>query len=509
MDAFSSEETWPSRRRPRGVFAGNAVGEGLGLRVFEFFSGVGGLLLGLEKALSDSGGKRRFFVESVTAYDVNATANRTYACNFGLEPECISIEHLGLRDVDGRADLWLLSPPCQPYTRGGLQRDAADGRAAGLLNLLNLLQLCSAPPSVVFLENVKGFETSVSAALLRQCLRSRGYSVQEFLTSPWQLGIPTTRTRYYCLASRAGGALLHQPAESSFGETREDTLSSTDSHHPLADVRLQPPLCCLPPKTLLRRLRVADFLEELEPEALGKYLVPSARLEKFFSPSPAAALPPSPKCEQRLGTRGGAEEEGCLSGRSVCTGESPTAERNATPPRARGKGGFRLEVVSPDSTVCGTFTKGYGQNLHSGGPLLCVEKTKELRELKEDAEDSQVSSAAAKAACILHPETLSPERFALWQPRSRLRFFTERELLRLHGFPKAFSFPEDLSFRRRAALVGNSVSVDVVALLLRHLLHCMADARAFGKQNSQCLPSRRLSRETGEESQRPPSERVP
>lgn len=38
------------------------------------------------------------------------------------------------------ADVWTLSPPCQPYTKGGLQRGNSDGRSNSLLHLLILLQ---------------------------------------------------------------------------------------------------------------------------------------------------------------------------------------------------------------------------------------------------------------------------------------------------------------------------------------------------------------------------------
>lgn len=34
------------------------------------------------------------------------------------------------------ADLWLLSPPCQPYTRQGLKKGSEDARASSFLSLL-------------------------------------------------------------------------------------------------------------------------------------------------------------------------------------------------------------------------------------------------------------------------------------------------------------------------------------------------------------------------------------
>ena len=66
-------------------------------------------------------------------------------------------------------------------------------------------------------------------------------------------------------------------------------------------------------------------------------------------------------------------------------------------------------------------------------------------------------------------------------PGESLRYFTPAELLRLHGFPEGFSFGPIagvdaegdgacLTPRQCWKLVGNSVSVVVVAELLRALL---------------------------------------
>lgn len=40
---------------------------------------------------------------------------------------------------DPTVDLWLLAPPCQPYTRRGNQRGADDGRAGSFMALLHRL----------------------------------------------------------------------------------------------------------------------------------------------------------------------------------------------------------------------------------------------------------------------------------------------------------------------------------------------------------------------------------
>ena len=52
-----------------------------------------------------------------------------------------------------------------------------------------------------------------------------------------------------------------------------------------------------------------------------------------------------------------------------------------------------------------------------------------------------------------------------------LRYFSPREIARLHSFPEAFSFPQHVTLRQQYALLGNSVSALVIADLLEYLLH--------------------------------------
>ncbi|KAH9608124.1 hypothetical protein KSS87_001055 [Heliosperma pusillum] len=51
-----------------------------------------------------------------------------------------------------------------------------------------------------------------------------------------------------------------------------------------------------------------------------------------------------------------------------------------------------------------------------------------------------------------------------------LRYFTPREVANLHSFPKEFGFPDHISIRHRYALLGNSLSIAVVAPLIKYLV---------------------------------------
>ena len=51
-----------------------------------------------------------------------------------------------------------MSPPCQPFTTKGLNRDLKDNRTRSLENLVKILENTEYPPNYLFLENVKNFE---------------------------------------------------------------------------------------------------------------------------------------------------------------------------------------------------------------------------------------------------------------------------------------------------------------------------------------------------------------
>lgn len=54
-----------------------------------------------------------------------------------------------------------MSPPCQPYTRIGLQQGSVDARAKSFLHLLKVLGEMKNKPKYILVENVKGFEVKL------------------------------------------------------------------------------------------------------------------------------------------------------------------------------------------------------------------------------------------------------------------------------------------------------------------------------------------------------------
>ncbi|CAL1140006.1 unnamed protein product [Cladocopium goreaui] len=242
--------------------------------IYEFFSGIGGLRLAYNAAIksgSDDTGAR------FRAYEVDEVCCHVYGDLYGAskvlaarreEPwknaeqeedelwRC-SIDKLPDAAFDG-ADLWLMSPPCQPFTRTGHRRDVADPRCRALLRLVEALPCLKAPPKGLLLENVVGFQHSEAHRRLRFALEQSGYEVFETVLDPRNFGFPNTRRRFYLLAKRI--------------KRSNGLLSGAHSDHGCPD---GPP--AVPPQ------RVDHFLKEAHDLRMRNALqVPKALLEKAF-----------------------------------------------------------------------------------------------------------------------------------------------------------------------------------------------------------------------------------
>ncbi|KIK91541.1 hypothetical protein PAXRUDRAFT_830754 [Paxillus rubicundulus Ve08.2h10] len=166
----------------------------------EFYSGIGGLHLALR--LSRIPG-----VAAVAAYDWDQIACQVYAANFTPDivhkTDISTLTSAHLARIN--ADLWLLSPSCQPYTvLNPLAKGATDPRAKSFLHLIDtvLPELAgqNAHPRYIFVENVAGFQDSSTRHHLVSTLERLGYVTAEFTLNPLQFDIPNSRLRYYILA---------------------------------------------------------------------------------------------------------------------------------------------------------------------------------------------------------------------------------------------------------------------------------------------------------------------
>jgi DNA (cytosine-5)-methyltransferase 1 len=257
------------------------------LRVLELFCGIGGVAAALGEAADGGAGR------VAAAVDVDRRALDVYAANHPGRTVARTLDPVAAADlVAFAADLWTMSPPCQPYTRRGRGGDVDDPRARGFLAVV--AAFAEARPPYLFLENVPGFAGSRAHRLLAEELDAAGYRRQERLLCPSELGWPNRRHRFYLVAA-GPGAPLAEPA----------IPPEPPPRRPLAgflDADPDPELTV--PADLVRRYRHAlDVVDAADPAALtacftsaygrspvrsGSYLrLPDGSLRRF---SPAEIL---------------------------------------------------------------------------------------------------------------------------------------------------------------------------------------------------------------------------
>lgn len=164
------------------------------MRVLELYSGIGGLAAALKDVAPAT--------QVVAALDVNHLARQVYALNFPHPSHGVLIEFVDRRRLqDWQADLWWMSPPCQPFTRRGRQRDAEDPRAQTFLKTLQ--HFASIRPPYLALENVATFRGSQVHHRLLRMLDACGYVHRhEIDLCPGDFGWLNRRPRYYLVAGR-------------------------------------------------------------------------------------------------------------------------------------------------------------------------------------------------------------------------------------------------------------------------------------------------------------------
>ncbi|XP_017049088.1 tRNA (cytosine(38)-C(5))-methyltransferase [Drosophila ficusphila] len=167
----------------------------MGFRVLELFSGIGGMHYAFKYAQLEG--------EIVAALDVNTVANAVYAHNYGNNVvKTRNIQSLSVKEVGKlRANMLLMSPPCQPHTRQGLQKDTEDKRSDALTHICGLIPECQ-DLQYILMENVKGFESSQARNQFVKALENARFYWREFILTPTQFNVPNTRHRYYCLARK-------------------------------------------------------------------------------------------------------------------------------------------------------------------------------------------------------------------------------------------------------------------------------------------------------------------
>ncbi|KAF9176930.1 tRNA (cytosine-5-)-methyltransferase [Haplosporangium sp. Z 767] len=395
------------------------------IRALEFFSGIGGLHFGFNAC-----GAQGSVLES---FDMNQQANETYKLSFGKNPVSRGIDRLTVKDIEKyNANCWLMSPPCQPYTRGGKLLDDQDNRAKPLLHLLNQLEKMKSPPTFLFLENVKNFETSRSRERLVTLLHKMGYVFRECLLAPYNFGVPNDRLRYFIMAR----------LRSSFDQTASST------HTPGEATQLFVP----DDEIIYTSWPLPAFVEEPKKQ-IEQYPFKIPEIRHFLDPDESLA------------------KDYMLSRQLIL--ERPN---------------FRFDILRPSSTRSSCFTKAYGSHhVASGGGLLQTQKMDQQEYNfgnSESIADLGLRFFSPTEVARLHVFPLKEEpnddnpfdNTTETNPNNEQGITTLTTVRsfnpRLAQSPDGpfLQFPEKLKALQRYKLLGNSLNVWVVAELLRGIL---------------------------------------
>ncbi|KAF9994722.1 tRNA (cytosine-5-)-methyltransferase [Entomortierella chlamydospora] len=400
-------------------------------RVLEFYSGIGGMHYAFDKSGHQG--------EILKAFDINTTANEVYAHNHGKKQLAQrNIEAVPMEFYDKQqADVWLMSPPCQPYTRTGNQEGSKDNRAKSFLYLMDILLKMTNPPNYILLENVKGFEESDSRDLLVEALTGAGYEYQELLITPLQIGIPNSRMRYYCLARKTSvvGSFVHKPTGTLIGYIPSlDMNSEQESNGDKSNQQ-------------------KDFVDGRKQGDLSGLSTPAAAKKRRTSLSTSTVTKEDPATEK--------PDEDTILADPMLALKVETLDKYIEFKDVEDERMKRYMI--PDKTL---LKYGYYHFVESTGSIFQMMSEKDTAAVFDEAEALKGKPDSATA------DEDNAKALALLRSLG-LRYFTENEVARLMGFPITegkFSFPATTSLKQRYRVLGNSINVEVVSQLIQYLL---------------------------------------
>jgi DNA (cytosine-5)-methyltransferase 1 len=163
-------------------------------RSVDFFAGVGGIRLGLEKA----------GFETVFSNDFDPFCKVTFDLNSDLKQTTKDIRLIKGSELPS-FELFAGGFPCQAFSVAGYREGFNDKQGRGNLffEILRIIDEANKKPSVVFLENVKnllGHDGGRTFSIIKKELQSFGYYVTERVLNSMSFGnVPQTRERIYII----------------------------------------------------------------------------------------------------------------------------------------------------------------------------------------------------------------------------------------------------------------------------------------------------------------------
>lgn len=160
----------------------------------DLFSGLGGIRIGFEQALSEVGLKGKCVFSS----DIKPSAIKAYEVNFGENSECdiTKIDPTKLPDFD----FLLAGFPCQAFSQAGLGLGFQDTRGTLFFDIAKIL-LAKNPTGFV-LENVEGLvhhDQGRTFKIIQKTLKDMGYFIQAKVLNGKDFGLAQSRNRIYII----------------------------------------------------------------------------------------------------------------------------------------------------------------------------------------------------------------------------------------------------------------------------------------------------------------------
>lgn len=155
-------------------------------KFIDLFAGLGGFRLALES----------LGATCVYSNEWNKFAQEVYYENFGDIPEG-DITQVDATTIPDH-DILCAGFPCQPFSQAGKQRGFEDSRGTLFFDVARIVK--EKKPKIVFMENVKNFETHDNGntlAVVKKTMEDLGYTFYHQALNAADYGVPQSRERIY------------------------------------------------------------------------------------------------------------------------------------------------------------------------------------------------------------------------------------------------------------------------------------------------------------------------
>ncbi len=405
------------------------------INYIDLFAGIGGIRLGVSKALYQNG----IEADCVLSSEINEKACETYELNFGEYP---SGDITKIYDIEP-FDLLLGGFPCQPFSYAGKKMGFGDTRGTLFFEIERLLEKYR--PTAFLLENVRGLYTHDNGRTFRtimEKLHELGYGTYDLLQNSSNFGVPQNRVRLYIVG------ILGETPRMRIGSN----LGASDSHKYKKSAKElslfdDAPVCCC----------VRDILE---PEVDEKYNC-SNRFQQMLHDVVGDDL--SVLHGYRfIDYRGGQSLHSWELGmKGKCT-DAEIRFMNALILNRR-KSEFGKEQDGKKLTL--EQIKSFFKDPNIEGIISSLIEKRYLQ-VKDGKYNPVCGNMSFEVFKLLDPNSISvtltssdANRLGVVQ-HNRVRHITPRECARLQGFPDSFKLHPQDSYSYKQ--LGNSVSVPVI-----------------------------------------------